>query len=75
MEDEKKVLEREIEHLNEEIKALGYQLSGLLHVDCSFGVCSFNPETDNVQEKLREVQEKKALLDRLKQNINSCLRK
>jgi len=39
IENEKKMLEKQIESLNEEIKNLGYELSGLLNVDCSFGVC------------------------------------
>ncbi|MEW5802025.1 MAG: hypothetical protein AB1847_07960 [bacterium] len=73
MENEKKILDREIEELNEEIKKLGHKLGGLLNVDCSFGVCTFDPETDNLQEKLKEVQEKRALLERLKGNMDSCL--
>ena len=74
MATEKEILEKEIESLNNEIKNLGYQLSGLLNVDCSFGVCSFDPEVDDIESKIKEVEEKKALLERLKQNINSCLR-
>ena len=54
------------------MKHLGYQLGGLLNVDCSFGVCTFDPEVDDVQEKLKEVQEKKALLEKLEQNIDNC---
>jgi len=74
IENDKKILEKEIESLNDEIKNLGYQLGGLLNVDCSFGVCAFDPEVDDVQEKLKEVQEKKALLEKLKQNIDGYMK-
>ena len=70
--NDKELLQKEIDRLNEEMKNLGYQLGGLLNVDCSFGVCTFDPEVDDVQEKLKEVQEKKALLEKLKQNIDNC---
>ncbi|MEW6379430.1 MAG: hypothetical protein AB1611_07465 [bacterium] len=70
---EKELLQKEIDSLNEEIRALGYKLGGLLNVDCSFGSCTFDPEADSIQEKLQEVQEKRALLERLRENIDSCL--
>lgn len=73
MENEKKLLDKEIESLNEEIEKLGYQLGGLLNVDCSFGVCTFDPDVDIIQDKLKEVQEKRSLLERLKRNMDSCL--
>lgn len=73
VENDKKLLDKEIESLNEEIKNLGYQLSGVLNVDCSFGVCAFDPDADSLQDKMKEIQEKRALLERLKENINSCL--
>ena len=75
IEDEKKLLEKQIESLNEEIKNLGYELSGLLNVDCSFGVCVYDPEAENLQDKLKEVQERKALLEQIKRNIKSCIKK
>ena len=71
-EDEKNLMESEIESLNEEINHLAYMLRGLLNVDCSFGVCVFDPEVENVQDKMKEVQEKKALLEHLKRHIDSC---
>ncbi|MGA1867382.1 MAG: hypothetical protein ACMUJM_02430 [bacterium] len=73
-EDDKKILEREIANLNQEIDNLGYKLSGILNVDCSFGDCYYDPEVDDIQEKIKEVQEKKALLQRIKNNIDSCVK-
>ena len=72
---ERQLLDKQIENLNEEIKNLGYELSGLLNVDCSFGVCAYDPEADNLQDKLQEVQEQKELLERIKKNIRSCIKK
>ena len=72
---ERQLLDKQIENLNEEIKTLGYELSGLLNVDCSFGVCAYDPEADNLQGKLKEVQEQKELLERIKKNIRSCIKK
>ena len=70
--EDKKILEKEIKKLNEKIKNLGYELSALLNVDCSFGVCSYDPEVDDLEDKMEEIQEKKALLERLMKNIKSC---
>lgn len=74
MENEKKLLVKEIENLNEEILTLSYKLNELLSVDCTFGVCLFDPEVENVHDKMKEVHEKKVLLERIKKNIDSCLR-
>ncbi|MGA1864020.1 MAG: hypothetical protein ACMUHX_03055 [bacterium] len=71
-EEEQKILEHEIEKLNEELKDLGYKLSELLNVDCNFGACSFDKEMDNVREKMAEVEKTKKLLEFLKNNIDKC---
>jgi hypothetical protein len=71
-EDEQKLLEHEIVKLNEELKDLGYKLSELLNVDCSFGDCSFDKELDNVRDKMQEVEKTKKLLEFLKNNIDKC---
>jgi len=75
IQNEKKILETQIENLNEEIKSLGYELGGLLNVDCSFGVCTYDPEAEDLQDKLREVQEQKALLEKIKKNLRTCIKK
>ncbi len=74
-EHEKEILEKEIKKLNEEIKALGYKLGGILNVDCNFGICTFDPEADNVQEKMREIEEQKKLLEFLKDNLKKYHKK
>jgi hypothetical protein len=69
-ESEKKLLESELEDLNQKIKSLSYQLSELLNLDCNFGVCTFDPEVDNIQEKIKEVEKKKILIEFLKNHID-----
>jgi prefoldin subunit 5 len=73
--EEKELLQSAIENLNEEIKDLAYKLEGALDIACNFGVCAYDPEADDLQDKIREVQEKKELLERIKRNIDSCLLK
>ncbi len=68
---QKALLDKELNDLNEKVKKLGYKLSELLNLDCNFGVCSFDPEIDNVQEKIKEIEEKKKLLEFLKKNIDA----
>ena len=71
-EEQKSVLESQIQALNEEIRELGYKLEGLLDVGCSLGVCAFDPEVDDVQEKLAEVQKKRTILERIRGNLDTC---
>jgi prefoldin subunit 5 len=67
------VLESQIGALNDEIKELGYKLEGILDVGCSLGVCAYDPEVDDIQEKIREVQKKRNILEHLKISLDSCV--
>ena len=71
MGDDRELLQKEIDALNNEMKKLAYHLGGLLDVDCNLGVCSYDPEADDLQAKMKEVQERKALLEKLMGNIAS----
>ena len=75
VESERQLLDKQIENLNEEMKKLGYELSGLLNVECSFGVCEYDPEAENLKDKLQEVYEQKALLEKIKKNLKTCIKK
>jgi hypothetical protein len=72
MEREKELLGKEIAELNEQIKKLAYDLGGLLHVDCAMGVCNYDPEADDLHEKMKDDEEKKKLLKRLRANLDAC---
>jgi hypothetical protein len=72
MENDRELLKKQIDSLNDEIKTLAYKLGGLLDVDCNLGVCSYNPEADNLQETMKEVQKRKTLLEKIMKGIDSC---
>ena len=65
------VLTGQISALNEEIKQLASKLEGILNVDCSLGACAFDPEVDDVHEKIEEVGKKRSLLERIRNNLDS----
>jgi len=44
-------------------------------VDCNFGVCTFDPEINNVEEKIKEVEEKRQLLEFIRGKIDAYKRK
>lgn len=68
---EKVLLEKELTEINREIKALSYKLSELLNIDCNLGVCTFDPEVNDVQGKIKEIEEKRGLLEFLKKNLEA----
>ena len=72
IEEDKKIMEKEILNLNKQIKKLGNDLNRLLNIDCNLGVCVYDPRSDNIQDKIKEVQDKKKLIERLLKNISSC---
>jgi hypothetical protein len=65
MADDRELLQKEIDELNNEIRKLAYRLGGVLDVDCNLGVCSYDPEADDLHTKMKEVHERKALLEKL----------
>lgn len=73
MADETKraMLDKEIKGLNDELKKLEYKLGELLNLDCSFGTCTFDPEIDNIKDKMIETEEKKKLLEFIRKNLDS----
>ena len=72
MKEDRELLESQIKTLNEQLSKLAYRLGGLFDIDCNMGVCAYNPEADDLQEKMKEVQKKKELLERLSSNLDSC---
>lgn len=72
MENDRKLLRKQIDSLNDEIKTLAYKLGGLLDVNCNLGVCSYDPEADNLQETMKEVQQRKVLLEKIMKGLDSC---
>ena len=69
---QKSLLQEQIEELNNEIKKLGYSLEGILDVNCSLGLCAFDPEVDDVQKKIVEVEKKRGILEKIRDSLDSC---
>lgn len=69
MVDDKTLLQKEIDELNNRIKQLAYRLGGVLDVDCNLGVCSYDPNVDDLHQKMKEVQDRKILLEKLMANL------
>jgi hypothetical protein len=72
MGQDRELLQKQIDNLNDEIKSLAYKLGGLLDVDCNMGVCSYNPDADDLQETMKEVQKRKALLEKIMKGVDTC---
>jgi len=72
MDKDRELLQKQIDSLNNEIKSLAYKLGGLLDVDCNLGVCSYNPDADDLQETMKEVQKRKGLLEKIMHGIDTC---
>lgn len=73
MADEKiEMLEAQIADLEEQTKVLAEKLERVIGIDCSFGACVFDPEMGDIEERLDEVQRRKATLEQIIQNIESC---
>jgi len=66
--NDNKLLRKQIDSINEEIKNLSYKLSELLNLNCSFGHCIIDPEVTAVQNRIIEAQATKALLERIKKH-------
>jgi prefoldin subunit 5 len=73
MADEKEeLLNKEIEDYEEELKSVAGKLQELAGVDCSFGACVFDPEMQDVEAKLAEIQRRKKVLSEVKESLDKC---
>lgn len=75
MADEREeVLNLEIEYLEEKTKELAARLQEVVGVDCSFGACVFDPEMTDIEDKITDVQNKKATLEKIMKDLGECER-
>jgi len=73
MADEKEeLLNKEIGAYEEELKVLAGKLQELAGVDCSFGACVFDPEMQDVEAKLAEMEKRKRVLDEVMDALKQC---
>lgn len=73
MADEKEeLLNKEIEGYEEELKVLAGKLQELAGVDCSFGACVFDPEMQDVEDKLADLEKRKKILGDVMDSLEQC---
>jgi hypothetical protein len=60
--EEEKILERELAELDEKVRELAEKFEELASEDCDFGKCVFDPEMEDVQDKIAEVQRRKKMV-------------
>jgi hypothetical protein len=71
-EDRDEYLEKQIQELDEQIKALGAKLEEELGVSCDFGACVFDPEIETTEHKIEEVQRRKKMLEAMHSSLKEC---
>jgi hypothetical protein len=70
--DREELLNEEIGSFEEELRGLGSKLEELSGVDCNFGACVFDPEMNDVEDQIAEVQRRKKVLEQVLQSLADC---
>jgi hypothetical protein len=66
------LLNQEIEGYEEELNVLAGKLQELAGVDCSFGACVFDPEMEDVEAKLADIEKRKKVLGEVMESLKQC---
>jgi hypothetical protein len=73
MADEKEeLLNKEIADYEEELRSVAGKLQELAGVDCNFGACVFDPEMQDVEAKLADLEKRKKVLGEVKESLRKC---
>lgn len=73
MADEKvELLNKEMAELEEQTRVLATKMQELVGIDCASGACVFDPAMNAVEAKIADVQKRKALLNEIKEAMDSC---
>jgi hypothetical protein len=70
--EEEEILKDELAKLDDQTARLAEKFEALAGIDCDFGECIFDPEMDDVQTKITEVQRRKKILEGLIDHLESC---
>ncbi|MBN2028063.1 MAG: hypothetical protein JW854_15040 [Actinobacteria bacterium] len=70
--EKEELLDKEIEAYEDELAVVASKLQELAGVDCSFGACVFDPEMQDVEAKLAELQKRKKILAEVKDSLEQC---
>lgn len=66
------LLNQEIEGYEDELKVLAGKLQELAGVDCSFGACVFDPEMQDVEARLADMEKRKKVLADVMESLKQC---
>lgn len=70
--EKEELLNKEIEAYEDELAVVATKLQELAGVDCSFGACVFDPEMQDVEEKLADLEKRKKILAEVKDSLEQC---
>jgi len=70
--EKEELLNKEIESYEEELKSVASKLQELAGVDCSFGACVFDPEMEDIESKLAELEKRKKILTQVMESLKQC---
>ena len=70
--EKEELLNKEIEDYEDQLSVLANKIQELAGVDCSFGACVFDPEMQEVEEKLAEVEKRKKILGDVMETLDKC---
>ena len=64
------VLDEEMRYYEEKLSDLAVRLKDLTGAEFDFGFCRFNPDCDDVEEKIEEIKRCKAEIKRLLEKLS-----
>ena len=70
--EKEELLQKEIAGYEEELKVLAGKLQELAGVDCSFGACVFDPEMQDVEARLAEIEKRKKVIAEVMDSLKQC---
>jgi hypothetical protein len=70
--EKEELLNQEIEAYEDELKVVASKLQEIAGVDCSFGACVFDPEMEDVEARLADLEKRKKILAEVKESLEKC---
>jgi hypothetical protein len=70
--EKEELLNQEIEAYEDELRVVASKLQEIAGVDCSFGACVFDPEMEDVESKLADLEKRKKVLSEVKESLDKC---
>ena len=71
-EDEEKLLQKQIDDLEDQQLKLAEKMEQIAGIDCTFGSCVFERNIDSVELKLEEVQRRRKAIESIMRTLKEC---